>query len=158
MLTMARLAFLMTATLLLGCSSNGSKGGDAGDAGNAGDVGNSGDVGNGGDVGTPGDGNDPCNRPLSETTACEISFAMQVSNNPCDSATATQAMCGKYQVWTMVLVGGQTCIYDTSNHGALVGARTCGGATAECAGGCTNFGIAPSQYATCGPETDACPP
>ncbi len=142
---MARIAFLVAAAVLLGCSSNGSKGGDGG--------GGSGGSGNG-------DGADPCNQSLAQTTACESTFAMQVAANPCDQATATQAMCanGKYQVWTMVLVGGQTCVYDTSNAGALVGARTCGGAPAQCADGCTNFGIAPTQYKTCGTETDACPP
>jgi hypothetical protein len=131
---MVRLSGLLVLAVLLGCSSSGSNGGDGGGS------------------------SDPCNQPLSQTTACESTFANQVTNNPCDQGNATQAMCGKYQVWTMIIVGGQTCVYDTSNNGALVAARSCGGAPAQCAGGCTNFGIAPSQYATCGGETPACPP
>ena len=37
-------------------------------------------------------------------------------------------------------------------------ARSCGGALTDCDQGCITFGIAASQYATCGPETSACPP
>jgi len=125
------------AAALVGCSSNGSKGADGGDSG----------------------GSDPCGAPLSQNTVCAPTFDMQVANNPCDPTAdpATQSTCGKYKVWTLIVVGSDSCVYDTSNNGALVGARSCGGAT-DCPQGCITFGIAASQYASCGAATPACPP
>jgi hypothetical protein len=104
-------------------------------------------------------GPDPCGAPLAQSTACAASFDMQVANNPCDPDMPTQAMCGRYKVWTSIVVGSETCVYDTGANGALVGARSCGSVTTDPAcQGCINFGIAHSLYATCGAETPACPP
>jgi hypothetical protein len=149
---MQRLAGLCALVLWFGCSnSSGPSGGDGSALG-----GSSGSSGNN-DAAT--DRNDPCIQPLAQNTVCSASFEVQVANNPCDPAMATQAMCGRYQVWTSVFVGSDICVYDTSNNGVLVGARSCGTVTGplQC-GNCVTFGIAASQYATCGADTAACPP
>jgi hypothetical protein len=141
---MRRLALVCAIGAMVGCSSSGSSGGDGSAMGGA---------GGGGDV------TGPCTAPLSENTVCAPSFDMQVATNPCDPTDmATQAMCGKYKVWSLVVVGSDTCVYDPTNNGKLVGARSCGGAPAECVQGCITSGIAASLYATCGAETPACPP
>lgn len=105
------------------------------------------------------DRNDPCVLPLAQSTACEASFDMQVADNPCDPGMATQATCGRYKVWTSIFVGSDTCVYDTSNNGRLVGARSCGTVSnALPCGNCVTYGIPASQYASCGADTPACPP
>jgi hypothetical protein len=146
---MLRLAWICLITVGLACSSSGSTGGDGSALGGSG----------GGNADGAGDtGADPCSAPLSQNTVCASSFAMQVTSNPCDPDMATQATCGgHYQLWSLIVVGSEACVYDTSNNGKLVGARSCGGAP-DCPQGCIDFGIAASQYATCGAETPACPP
>jgi hypothetical protein len=150
--SMQRLAGLCALMLLLGCSSSNS-GPSSGDGSALGGS-------SGGNDAAP-DTTNPCLQPLSQNTVCEPSFDMQVADNPCDPAMVTQAMCGRYRVWTSVFVGSDICVYDTGNNGVLVGARSCGtlGTPAMCGdGSCIDFGISPSQYATCGAETTACPP
>jgi hypothetical protein len=146
---MRRLALSWVMTAFLACSSNGPAGGDGSAVG--------GSSGNG-DAGGDGPA-DPCVVPLSQNTVCGPSFDMQVADNPCDPATATQAMCGRYKVWTSVFVGSDFCVYDTSDNGKLVGARSCGSVTTDprC-GNCITYGISASLYATCGTDMTACPP
>jgi hypothetical protein len=144
-LIMRRLAWLAVISVVgvagvgAGCSSKGS-GGDA----SAGDG--------------PAIAIGPCTAPLSQNTACASSFDKQVTDNPCDPDMATQSTCGQYKVWSLIVVGSDTCVYDMNDGGKLVGARSCGGAPAECGSGCIIFGIVASAYATCGAETPACPP
>ena len=115
--------------------------------------------GSGGEDAAAGDRSDPCVVALVQNTVCGASFDMQVADNPCDPGMATQAMCGRYRVWTSVFVGSDSCVYDTSNNGALVGARSCGtvSTSIQC-GNCITYGIPASQYASCGADTPACPP
>ena len=89
---------------------------------------------------------------------CASSFDQQVTDNPCNPDMATQSTCGQYKLWSLIVVGSDTCVYDLNAGGKLVGARSCGGAPAECSSGCVTFGIVSSAYATCGAETPACPP
>src|SRR5689334_18535749 len=104
---------LLLALIAAACSSGGSHPADGG-AG-AGGAGGAGAAGSG--------GSDPCGATLSQASAfCEATFDQQVANNPCDAADATQATCGAYKTWTLIIASIQTCVYNAAGT-TLVGAR-----------------------------------
>ena|SRR5215471_6794354 len=107
-----------------------------------------------------GDAGPACISPLSQASAfCAPTFDAQVANSPCDVADATQATCGSYKTWTMIIVGSQTCVYNAAGT-MLVGAQSCGDVSTPPCGNCTSYGLDPATYAACTSATGtrACPP
>jgi hypothetical protein len=137
------------------CSGGGAHPADGG----AGASGGGGDAG--GASGTAGgDAGPPCISPLSQASAlCASTFDEQVATSPCDAAEATQATCGSYKTWTMIIVGSQTCVYNAAGT-MLLGAQSCGDTSTPPCGNCTNYGLDPATYAACtsAAGTRACPP
>jgi len=107
-----------------------------------------------------GDTNPACISPLSQASAfCAPTFDQQVASSPCDVAEATQATCGSYKTWTMVIVGSQTCVYNAAGT-TLVGAQSCGDVSTPPCGNCMSYALDPATYAACTSATGtrACPP
>jgi hypothetical protein len=146
------LVLALFALVAAACSGGGSHPADGAAGGTGGGAGGAG--GTGGPI--PGD---PCGAPLSQASAiCQPTFDQQVANNPCDAADATQATCGSYKTWTLIIVGSQTCVYNAAGT-TLLAARDCGDAqVGNCT--CTDYGLDPATYAACTSATGtrACPP